>query len=151
MEPKERRQIQTLFKNAKQPASSLSLSVFKFLGPLCFTARVWRKENKNQSPETIYGAFSKLAATRRNYWFCEFALKDQEWFEDLWAKKEILSEKQALFIWGIKDPVIGIDMLEKFRSAFRIHQTLLLDSCGHFPMEENPGEVSNALVNLLQD
>ncbi|MFN3940600.1 MAG: alpha/beta fold hydrolase, partial [Chitinophagales bacterium] len=65
--------------------------------------------------------------------FTQSLLNDQDWFEELWHKKQTISDKPILFIWGMKDPVILPHNLYKFQSGFTNSQTLPLETCGHFP------------------
>lgn len=77
-------------------------------------------------------------------------LNDQQLFEQLWEKIGVLSEKPALFIWGMKDPVIRPHQLEKFRSAFMNPTVIKLPEAGHFPQEEEPGQVGEAIQAFLK-
>ncbi len=72
-------------------------------------------------------------------------LNDQEWFEELWRKRENISAKPALFIWGTKDAFITPSYLEKFASGFQNATINQMDTSGHFPQEENPDLVSKLM------
>ena len=50
--------------------------------------------------------------------FAHSLLDDQEWFEKLWNKRSSLSQIPILFVWGMKDPVLGPSYLEKFSEGF---------------------------------
>ncbi len=93
--------------------------------------------NKNQRNGTVAFAFSLL--------------NDQDWFEELWQKRNVLSNKPVLFIWGMKDPVIQPPYLDKFLTAFRYSKVLRLETSGHFPQEEQPEEVAEAMLDFLTD
>jgi haloalkane dehalogenase len=62
----------------------------------------------------------------------------------------LLQNKPAVFIWGMKDPVIKPSYLEKFRTAFTKNQVVPLDGCGHFPQEEEPQMVSAAMQEFMK-
>lgn len=81
--------------------------------------------------------------------FAKSLLEDQDWFEELWNSKQNISPKPALFIWGMKDPVIKPHYLEKFVSGFPLSRTIKLESSGHFPQEEEPVKVTEAIRNFL--
>jgi len=81
--------------------------------------------------------------------FARSLLNDQDWFEELWTKREAVNSKPTLFIWGMKDPMIKPNLLEKFQSGFSINQTLRLETCGHFPHEEAPERVTNKIMNFM--
>ncbi len=81
--------------------------------------------------------------------FARSLLLDQNWFESLWEKRFILSNKPILFVWGMKDPIITSDYLEKFGKGFTNTKIVKLPNCGHFPQEEQAEEVSNAIKEFL--
>ena len=82
--------------------------------------------------------------------FARSLLNDQDWFEELWSKRQPISSKPALFIWGMKDPVIKPGYLEKFSNGFPNSRILRLESCGHFPQEEEPERVGEAIGDFLK-
>ncbi len=81
--------------------------------------------------------------------FAKSLLNDQDWFEELWNKKSAIANIPALFIWGMKDPVIKPHYLDKFVTGFPNSQVCKLDSCGHFPQEEQPGEVAARILQFI--
>lgn len=83
--------------------------------------------------------------------FARSLLNDQGWFEDLWNKRNAIAGKPTLFIWGMKDPVIKPHYLEKFLSAFSDSRVLRLQGAGHFPQEEEPLEISKAIVEWMKN
>ncbi|MBK8503176.1 MAG: alpha/beta fold hydrolase [Saprospiraceae bacterium] len=83
--------------------------------------------------------------------FARSLLNDQEWFEELWSKKQAIARKRTLFIWGMRDPVIKPKYLEKFCSGFNDSTTVRLEKSGHFPQEEQPEIVSESIFNFLAE
>jgi haloalkane dehalogenase len=83
--------------------------------------------------------------------FVRSLLNDQEWFESLWNNRQTISIKPALFIWGMKDPVIKPRYLDKFISGFQNPNTIRLETCGHFPQEEESEAVTKAITSFLAD
>ncbi|MBK6527451.1 MAG: alpha/beta fold hydrolase [Crocinitomicaceae bacterium] len=83
--------------------------------------------------------------------FAKSLLNDQNWFEELWNKRKTISAKPTLFIWGMKDPVIKSKYLEKFESGFTHSKTIRLETCGHFPQEEQAEETIIALQNFFKE
>ena len=77
--------------------------------------------------------------------FAKSLLHDQDWFESLWQTKQPIASKPTLFIWGMKDTVIRPHHLDKFRSGFPHAQALTLETSGHFPQEEEPEKVTEAI------
>jgi pimeloyl-ACP methyl ester carboxylesterase len=83
--------------------------------------------------------------------FAKSLLNDQEWFEELWNRKQVISQKPTLFIWGMKDPVIKPKYLDKFVQGFTNSQIVKLDTSGHFPQEEQPETVAKSMLDFLRD
>jgi len=75
-------------------------------------------------------------------------LNDQEWFEELWKKRQSITSKPTLFIWGMKDPIIK-PQNHKFNSAFTNATTLKLEVSGHFPQEEEPNKLTVAIHEFV--
>jgi pimeloyl-ACP methyl ester carboxylesterase len=82
--------------------------------------------------------------------FARSLLNDQDWFEELWNKRHVISKKPTLFIWGMKDPVIKPHFLEKFSSGFENSTAFRLETSGHFPQEEQPELVIESMLNFLK-
>jgi pimeloyl-ACP methyl ester carboxylesterase len=82
--------------------------------------------------------------------FARSLLNDQEWFEQQWKRRGQLASKPMLLIWGMKDRVVTPRHLDKFKSAFPHASELQLETCGHFPQEEEPEQVSLAISRLLK-
>jgi haloalkane dehalogenase len=51
----------------------------------------------------------------------------------------------------MKDPVIKPHYLEKFRSGFQHSQTIKLEKSGHFPQEEEPDKVTEAIRKFVTE
>jgi pimeloyl-ACP methyl ester carboxylesterase len=83
--------------------------------------------------------------------FAKSLLNDQDWFEELWNKRQTISAKPTLFIWGMKDPVIKPHYLDKFVSGFANSKTIRLETGGHFPQEELPQMVTKSILDFLAD
>lgn len=81
--------------------------------------------------------------------FAQSLLEDQDWFEELWNKRQSISHKPTLFVWGMKDPVIKPQYLDRFASGFDNHKILQLETCGHFPQEEQPFLVAKSIQEFL--
>lgn len=83
--------------------------------------------------------------------FAKSLLYDQKWFEELWNKRISISDKPTLFIWGMKDSLIKPHNLEKFQSGFTNFKTVQLETSGHFPQEEQPEKIINAIFHFLME
>ena len=83
--------------------------------------------------------------------FAKSLLNDQDWFEELWKKRDSIANKPTLFVWGMKDPVIKPTYLTKFVTGFPNSVVHKLETCGHFPQEEESAKVSESIVNFIKD
>jgi haloalkane dehalogenase len=83
--------------------------------------------------------------------FAKSLLNDQNWFEELWNRRNAISGKPTLFLWGMKDSVIKSHNLEKFQSGFTNFKTVQLETSGHFPQEEQPEKIINTIFDFLNE
>lgn len=81
--------------------------------------------------------------------FVRSLLRDQAWFGKLWNQRHRISNKPTLFIWGMKDPIIKPHYLTHFMSGFPTAMVVRLDTCGHFPQEEQPKQVATAIQSWM--
>lgn len=58
-------------------------------------------------------------------------------FEWVWDRRRVLDKLPIQFIWGMKDPVFGAGILQKWLRDFPLSHVERLPSAGHFPSEEN--------------
>ncbi len=109
----------------------------------------------NKLPKKLLKQYTKPFAnkTQRNgaLSFAKSLLNDQNWFEELWGMRGKISNKPTLLIWGMKDAVIKPHNLFKFQKEFSNSKTIQLETCGHFPQEEEPEEVTKAISNFLKE
>lgn len=82
--------------------------------------------------------------------FARSLLNDQAWFESLWQQKHVIASKPTTFVWGMKDKVIGHSHLEKFHKGFPNSKVIEVATAGHFPQEEQPGIVAEAIKSMLR-
>lgn len=82
--------------------------------------------------------------------FAKSLLNDQDWFEELWSAKNAIHHLPALFIWGMRDPVVSPTYLTKFLTGFPNSRAHALETCGHFPQEEESAIVSEAIANFIE-
>jgi haloalkane dehalogenase len=81
--------------------------------------------------------------------FARSLLHDQDWFQELWDKRELIADKPVLFVWGMKDPLIKPAYLEKFLGGFPGAKAIRLETSGHYPQEEQPALVLDAILAFL--
>jgi len=75
---------------------------------------------------------------------------NSDWYNALWEKRSWLQDKPVQLIWGKKDAFFDLEKLERWKSALNNYELLQLD-CGHFPQEEAPESVSEAIRAFLQE
>lgn len=93
--------------------------------------------------------FSKPSERNGTLAFAKSLLYDQDWFETLWEKKETIKNKPILLIWGMADPIITPKNLEKFKEGFPNAKVVQLENSGHFPQEEEPEKVVEAILGFI--
>jgi len=81
--------------------------------------------------------------------FVNSLLNDGDWFNSLWNNRKSIDHIPILLVWGMKDPAITPFSLHKLEEGFANTQTIQLDSAGHFPQEESPQVVINAIRTFL--
>lgn len=117
----------------------------KFILPRSFGDNKLPGELKSQYTKPFQNKSQRNGALA----FAKSLLNDQDWFEELWQTKQPIENKPTLFIWGMKDPVIKPDHLYKFLTGFPNATTVKLETAGHFPQEEQPAAVTNAILGFL--
>ena len=94
--------------------------------------------------------FGKASQREGTIGFARSLLRDQDWFQSLWEQREQFAPLPKLLIWGMSDPMIGAAYLSTFQEAFPDAPTVALEGTGHFPQEESPAEVCQALRQLIE-
>lgn len=117
----------------------------KFILPKSFGDRKISKQTLRQYVQPF------ADRTQRNgvLAFARSLLNDQDWFEELWNKRQTISNKPTLLVWGMKDPIIKPPYLDKFQSGFSNAKTIRLETSGHFPQEEQPEVLTKAMIDFL--
>lgn len=117
----------------------------QFILPKSFGARKLSKQLLKQYTKPFANKTQRNGALG----FARSLLHDQDWFEALWSKRQAISNKPTLFIWGMKDRVIKPHYLARFESGFTNSKTVKLETSGHFPQEEQPDAVAEAIHGFL--
>jgi pimeloyl-ACP methyl ester carboxylesterase len=109
---------------------------------------------KNKPSRRILKHYTKpfANASQRNgaLAFARSLVNDQDWFEDLWEKKHLLQHVPILFIWGMADKFVPPSFLVQFLKGFPGSCFIKLEDCGHFPQEEKPREVTDAMQEFFK-
>ena len=75
-------------------------------------------------------------------------LGSSAYYKKLWDSRLALLNVPMEIIWGMKDTAFGPDQLEKWKAAFPKARIFEIKDSGHWPHEENPGEVLKAMRTL---
>ncbi len=94
--------------------------------------------------------FANSSQRRGTLAFAKSLLNDQDWFEELWNQRHHINNKPTLFIWGMKDRFVTPYYLEKFLSGFKNAHVEKLETCGHFPQEEESEKVGRLIEAFLK-
>jgi haloalkane dehalogenase len=81
--------------------------------------------------------------------FAKSLISDQNYFQSLWNSCDSLQNKNFLIIWGMADKFLTPTYLRKWQSRFPSAKTVELQGCGHFPQEEIPDKVNDAISNWM--
>jgi pimeloyl-ACP methyl ester carboxylesterase len=57
--------------------------------------------------------------------------------------------KPALVVWGAKDPFIGVQFAERQREFFDVQDVVILENSGHWPFQDDPERVAQAITAFL--
>lgn len=117
----------------------------KFILPQSFGEKKLPKKLLKQYTKPFQNSSQRNGALA----FAKSLLNDQNWFEDLWNRKQAIVNKPTLFIWGMKDPVIKPQNLNKFASGFTNSTIVKFETSGHFPQEEEPEKVLKAILDFM--
>ena len=72
-------------------------------------------------------------------------------YDRLWQQRAALADRPALIVWGLKDRVFPPSFVARWREAVPQARVIEIPAAGHWPQEEAPDEVLNALHSFLAD
>lgn len=72
-------------------------------------------------------------------------------YRQIWEAREAFRRIPTLIMWGMKDPVFGLKQLRRWQEVIPDARVLELAGAGHWPHEEAPGEVIQAVAQHLSD
>ncbi|WP_114783116.1 alpha/beta fold hydrolase [Botryobacter ruber] len=134
----------------------MSGSIGKFLYTrLAFSPRVLLPlgyhQDKHLTKDVKQHYLSPLSSptARLGTWHFAIALKESsDWFAQLWEQREKLREIDKLMLWGEKDKLLPLRLLEKWEKTFP-EATVQRIKAGHFLQEEKGSEVTEAIRNFI--
>ena len=72
-------------------------------------------------------------------------------YDAIWRNRESLRKRPALIVWGMKDPAFPPRLLKRWREALPEARVVELPRAGHWPHEEEPEAVADALRGFLSE
>ena len=78
-------------------------------------------------------------------------LGSSAFYRELYSRIDALRSIPTTIIWGLKDTAFRPHQLERWRKELPDASVLALDGAGHWPHEEAPSEVAEAIAEFLQD
>ena len=82
--------------------------------------------------------------------FARALLDSSPFYRSIMERLTALRRLPVLIVWGTKDPAFGMSQLTRWRSELPNARVVEL-SVGHWPQEEAPAEVSDALRTFLSE
>jgi haloalkane dehalogenase len=76
-------------------------------------------------------------------------LGSSTYYRELYSRIENLRTIPTSIIWGLKDTAFRPHLLERWRRELPEARVLALDNAGHWPHEEAPSEVAEAIAEFL--
>jgi pimeloyl-ACP methyl ester carboxylesterase len=111
-------------------------------------------EHKLKFTEKIYSQYQKPFENGKErhgpYSLSKGVLGSSVWQAGLWARHDVLLDKPALIMWGMKDPIFTPDLIPRWQGIFPKGRVEEFPASGHFVLEENPNE-AEAAVYLFMD
>jgi haloalkane dehalogenase len=108
-----------------------------------------RKKLTKRIHAQLLAPFTGIDSRERVLWtLARSLLGSSAFYADLWERRAALAELPALIVWGTKDPAFLHRYLARWREALPRAAVLELP-VGHWPQEEAPAEVENALREFL--
>jgi haloalkane dehalogenase len=110
---------------------------FNFFPRVLIPASMGDSKQLSKSVHRQFIAPFPMPRSRKATWVLPGALIGQsDWLESLWARRGVLRNIPALFLWGLKDPGTPVEFLVNWESAFPDHTTLRFPEVGHMAPEE---------------
>lgn len=76
-------------------------------------------------------------------------LGSSAFFDSLWQRRERLRAVDLRIVWGMKDSAFPPAMLDRWLRAFPHAQAVQIADAGHWPHEETPQRVAQALLDTV--
>jgi haloalkane dehalogenase len=108
--------------------------------------------DRSRLSETVHRHYvaplSTVDARTGSWVFPRELVGSRAWLGDLWERRDALSGKPLLLVWGLDDPAFG-PQLRRWQATFPRSRTVALDDCGHYVAEERGRELIAAVEGFL--
>lgn len=84
------------------------------------------------------------------YTFARELIDAGPWWAGLWARRDVLTRKDVLIFWGLKDSFVPPYEMDKWTAALPQAQVVRLPEAGHFAQEEEPALMAGALREFFR-
>lgn len=82
--------------------------------------------------------------------FLDALLYENQYFEEEFGKMEVLKDKPALILWGMKDKYISKNYLARWKNFFTNGSIRKFEASGHWVMEEEPERTLREIKEFLK-
>jgi pimeloyl-ACP methyl ester carboxylesterase len=117
----------------------------------------WRRAMQRANPKGLPGEFVEKMyddydrATRRAVLKLYRATPDPGSMAAALGAETAKLHKPALVVWGAKDPFIGVEYAERQREFFDVRDVVICKDSGHWPFQDDPQRVAQAVVPFLRE
>ena len=112
-------------------------------------------ENKANLPKNIQAqyinAFPTPDSRKGMLTAARELIGSSDWFESLWRSREVLQDIPTLLLWGMQDPFIDLNSLDRWHQLFTRQRMVRLAGAGHLLMEDNKYDLHTFIRDFLQD
>ena len=145
-----------LVRQARIAGSALGRLLYRYLN---FSLRVLMPSvygDKRRLTKAVHGQylapFKAKAARERVLWaLARSLLGSHAHYAALWANRQRLAAIPTLVVWGERDRAFPLEFLERWRQAVPHARLERLADAGHWPHEEHPELVLNALQRFFTE
>jgi haloalkane dehalogenase len=99
----------------------------------------------------IHRHYYKHLETRKDrkgcYTFPRQITRSAKWLDTLWQQREKINSIPTTFVWGMKDIAFREKELNYWIANWNNPKVIRLDETGHYPQEEAPDVLINALID----
>lgn len=147
------------FKTLGQVGSLLANPIGKYLYQnLDLSINVLLKRSGFADPttlsETIFKHYKKPFPTAKSraplFALVNTIAESNAWFETLWERRNLITSKPTLLVWGTQDKLIPLDFLNIWKKELGDVDVLELNTAGHFLQEEAGGEIGSGVKTFLK-